>query len=140
MLQEPGKAPPGFWLLVDDETGKADFVMPTVVRSPEPPAGSDWLVRVKDGIRQVKYPIRMEDFLREVHATGIISDSGGSTPDGRMYLEFTLRLDQKLPARFELRCYITTPEGWTGPKIVTAAELAYIDAAINRYVLADGNN
>ena len=140
MLQEPGQPPPGFWLLIDDATGRTDFVMPMVAKAPGPPAGSDWLAKVKNGIQQVKYPIRLEDFLGVVQATGPRADSGGSTPDGRDFLEFTLRRERDGPARFELRCYIVTPEGWTGPKIVTAAELAYIDEAINRYVLGDGTD
>jgi hypothetical protein len=140
MLQVPGKAPPGYWLFVNDETGKADFVMPTVVRTSEPPAGSDWLVKVKEGIRQVKFPIRIEEFLRQVHATGIDSDSGGATLDGQVFLDYTLRKEKDSLARFELRCFVATPEGWTGPKIVTRAELSYIDATLNRYLLIDGNN
>lgn len=140
MLQAPGKAPPGYWLLVDDETGKADFMMPSVVKTREPPAGSDWLVKVKEGIREVKFPIRIEEFLRQVHASGIDSDSGGATPDGQVFLDYTLRNEKDSLARFELRCFVETPEGWTGPKIVTRAELSYVDATLNRYLLIDGNN
>ncbi len=137
MLMEAGRPPPGYWLLIDDETGKADFVFPMITRLPEPPGGSDWLFKVREAMKHVKYPLRLEDFLRQVHATGIQSNSGGSTSDGRMYMEFPLRRESEGPARFELRCYIDTPEAWTEPKTVTGAELAYIDAGTNRYLLVE---
>lgn len=111
-----------------------------MTRTSEPPAGSDWLVKVKEGIRQVKFPIRIEEFLRQVHATGIDSDSGGTTLDGQVFLDYTLRKEKDSLARFELRCFVKTPEGWTGPKIVMRAELSYVDATLNRYLLIDGNN
>jgi hypothetical protein len=139
MLQARGKPVPGYWVLVNDETGQADLMMATAGPASKMP-GSDWLARVQEGILRAKYPVPLEEFLNQVHATGIVSDSGGSTPQGRMFLEFTLRNESGTPARFELRCYIKAPKNWTDPKIVTGAELAYIDAAINRYVLTDGNN
>lgn len=139
MLQEPGKNPPGYWLqIADDDTGRAGFVMPQL-KAVGSPAGSDWLIRVQEALATIKYPIVLEDFLREAHLTGIENTGGGTAPDGRFFLTYTLHQEKDSPVRFEVECYYTAPDGWTGRKMVHGAELTYWDAARYRYVLRREN-
>lgn len=138
MLTIPGKASPGYWLMVDDLTGKADFVMPHI-KANEVPVASDWLSKVQQVLRRMRYPIQIEELLRQINSDGLEPSGGGTLQTGCMYLEYTIRREQDWPARFELRCYIETPKNWTEPKFVTAAEVAYIDEKLNRYRLDRAN-
>ena len=139
MLQEAGKAPPGYWLTVpDDDSGRAEFVMPEI-NLITPPPGSDWLIKVHKALIKITYPVMLEDFLRQAHLDGIANSGGGGMPDGRSFLTYTLRSEKDSPVRFEVECYITTPDGWAGRKIVHGAEIAYWDALLNRYILKDGS-
>jgi hypothetical protein len=133
LMNSSGPSP--YWLHIADATGKAEFVMPMVVAEQKRVEGADWLFKLDEALGKLSLPLKMEDVLRAVDLTGVASGMGGRAVDGRFFEDYTLRVDGELPARFELRCYYTLPEGWPGPRIVSSAELAYIDAKTCRYRL-----
>lgn len=104
------------------------------------PENADWLFKVDEAIKQTTFPIELERFMRSAQFAGAAPTGGGSTEAGRFFLEYELRAEKDVPARFEIRCYYTTPEGDTGPKMVTAAELAYWDTKLYRYLLVRSSN
>lgn len=124
-----------FWIQIDDASSKAEFVMPTIHVEQKFPPGADWLIKVDKALREAKYPIPLEELMRTAHFADAIPMGGGGTRDGRAYLEYSLRWeDRSSPVRFDVRCYHLIPKG-VEPIVVTSAEIAYIDANVYRYRL-----
>lgn len=133
ILWLPGKTP--FQLYINDATGEASFLAPEIHPDQRFAVGPDWLESVADVLSRTRYPIDLEEFMRAAHFAGAEFTMGGTTADGRPFLDYAMRRERDTPARFEVRCYYETPRGSSGPKIVTAAELSYTDAKVNRYLL-----
>lgn len=124
------------WVEINDATRQAEFVAPEIHFEQKFAEGSDWLIKIDDALRQTTFPIELETLMKTAHFAGAECNGGGSTTDGRAFLEYRLRTDVAAPARFELRCYYREAPGvGPNPKMVTAAELAYIDARTFRYLL-----
>lgn len=135
-LSYPTPGSPAAWVEINDATSQAEFVAPEIRIEQKFAEDSDWLVQIDDALRKTTFPIEMEAFMRAAHFAGASLSGGGGTPDGRSYLEYTLRPDVAMPARFEIRCYYREDAG-PGPnrKMATGAELAYVDAQTFRYLL-----
>lgn len=140
LLFQPGKSVPPFEVYVNDATGEANFLSPEVHGEQHFAADADWLEKIAGALAQVHYPIDLDDLIRTGHFAGAECSMGGSTPDGRLFLEYALRRESDLPARFVVTCYYTEPRGAAGPKMVTAAKLVYVDAKLNYYLLTPDNN
>lgn len=94
--------PEGFLLNVDDSTGNAEFLTPIFKASEEPEAGVNWLNKVSVALQNVSYPLKLETLMQRAHFTKARSSGGGTTSDGRMYVEYTLQKEFTTPARFEV--------------------------------------
>jgi hypothetical protein len=127
--------PSPFHLFIEDATGNAEYLAP-IVKAEVLPQGdnSDWLIKVDSVLKHARYPIELETLKRAAYFTDSEFSMGGSE-NGRTFLDYTIRQDGHGPARFDLRCFVTEPEGDGGPKMVTAAEIAYWDAKVYRYRL-----
>ncbi len=133
LVTQNGPAP--YWLHVDDATGGAEFVMPIFQGQQKFAEDADWLIKVDESLKRSVYPIELESLMRAAHFATATPTGGGTTTDGRFFFDYTLREEKDIPARFEVRCYYTMPQGMAGPKIVIAADLAYVDAKTYRYLL-----
>lgn len=130
-----------YWLLVDDATGSAEFMMPTLHPQEHPhPPGEDWLAKIDDGLARTKYPIGIEQLLRNLHLEGVTCDGGGRFDEKTFFLDYTLRHEKDTPARFNLRCYYLDPGTDAHPKIIIHAELTYVDSYVRSYRLTRMEN
>lgn len=131
LLQHGAPAP--YWLTIDDVTGRAEFTLPIVQLEQRPVPDAGWLRQIDETVRTAVFPIAIELLLRYPALANAKPSGGGSTGNGRAFLEYTLRQESGSPARFELRCYHVVSPAAAEPIIVTHAELAYVDAGLNRW-------
>lgn len=127
--------PDPFWIHVDETTEHAEFVMPIIVPDARDEAGRDWLIQTYLKIVEIEYPVRFEDFLRRAYLSAAKPTGGGNNPEKGLYLNYTLREDSPSPARFIVRVFHKAPPGAKGTKLVTDAQLIYIDSATYEYQL-----
>jgi hypothetical protein len=127
--------PSPFLIYVDDATGNAEFLTPVIHGEQKLPAGADWLVKISDALTQTRFPIELETLMRTTHFAGAKATGGGVKANRALFLEYTIRDEDDAPARFEIRCYYSQNHMPSSPKMITAVELAYVDAKLNRYRL-----
>lgn len=127
--------PAGYWLHIDDATGKTEFVMPMMKLEQTLPPNNDWLFKIDEALRATSLPAPLETLLRLPALAMAEPSGGGGTADGSAYLEYALRQKLGSPERIEVRFYHRPQTASTETLVVTGTELAYVDDGTYRYRL-----